>query len=33
VDVPSGWDANEGNIYKLFEPKYLISLGMAKKCS
>lgn len=33
VDIPSGWDANLGNIHKLFTPKYLISLGMPKKCS
>lgn len=30
VDIPSGWDANEGNIKGLFTPKYLISLGMPK---
>lgn len=33
VDVPSGWDANEGNIHNLFTPAYLISLGLPKKCS
>ena len=33
IDVPSGWDANEGNVHKLFTPAYLISLGMPKKCS
>lgn len=31
VDIPSGWDANEGNIKNLFTPKYLISLGMPKQ--
>lgn len=33
IDIPSGWDANEGNIHSLFVPKYLISLGIPKKCS
>jgi NAD(P)H-hydrate epimerase len=33
IDIPSGWDANNGNINNLFEPKYLISLGIPKKCS
>ena len=33
VDIPSGWDANEGNKLGLFNPAYLISLGMPKKCS
>lgn len=33
VDIPSGWDANTGNINNLFTPKYLISLGIPKKCS
>jgi NAD(P)H-hydrate epimerase len=33
VDIPSGWDANEGNIHNLFTPRYLISLGLPKKCS
>jgi len=30
VDIPSGWDANEGNIKNLFTPKYLVSLGTPK---
>lgn len=30
VDIPSGWDANEGNIKGLFTPAYLVSLGMPK---
>jgi len=30
VDLPSGWDADEGNIRKLFTPKYLVSLGLPK---
>ena len=33
IDIPSGWDANEGNINSLFVPKYLISLGIPKQCS
>lgn len=33
IDIPSGWDANDGNIKNLFYPKYLISLGLAKKFS
>lgn len=33
IDIPSGWDANEGNIHNLFTPKYLISLGIPKQCS
>lgn len=33
IDIPSGWDANEGNIKNLFYPKYLISLGLAKRFS
>lgn len=33
VDVPSGWDANEGNLHGIFVPGYLISLGMPKKFS
>lgn len=33
VDVPSGWDANEGNVHNLFTPNWLISLGMPKKFS
>ena len=33
VDIPSGWDANLGNIHNLFTPKYLVSLGLPKKCS
>jgi NAD(P)H-hydrate epimerase len=33
VDIPSGWDADEGNIHKIFTPAYLISLGLPKKCS
>lgn len=31
VDIPSGWDANNGNILNLFHPAYLISLGMPKQ--
>ena len=33
IDIPSGWDANDGNIHGVFVPKYLISLGVPKKCS
>ena len=33
VDIPSGWDANEGNIHSLFTPNSIISLGIPKKCS
>jgi NAD(P)H-hydrate epimerase len=33
IDIPSGWDANEGNINNLFIPKYLVSLSIPKKCS
>lgn len=33
IDIPSGWDANDGNVHGIFVPKYLISLGVPKKCS
>jgi NAD(P)H-hydrate epimerase len=33
VDIPSGWDANEGNIHQTFTPAFLISLGLPKQCS
>eukprot|EP01017_Pseudomicrothorax_dubius_P035965 TRINITY_DN5105_c0_g1_i4.p1 TRINITY_DN5105_c0_g1~~TRINITY_DN5105_c0_g1_i4.p1 ORF type:complete len:247 (-),score=37.99 TRINITY_DN5105_c0_g1_i4:440-1180(-) len=30
VDIPSGWDVEEGNASGLFEPAYLISLTLPK---
>ena len=33
IDIPSGWDADEGNKSNLFQPPYLISLGLPKKFS
>lgn len=30
IDIPSGWNVNEGNIDNLFEPEYLISLTLPK---
>lgn len=33
VDVPSGWDVEQGNIDNLFVPKYLISLTLPKLCA
>lgn len=31
IDLPSGWNANEGNINDLFHPKYLISIAVPLK--
>jgi NAD(P)H-hydrate epimerase len=31
IDIPSGWDVEEGNINGLFHPAHLISLTMPKK--
>ena len=33
IDIPSGWDANEGNVHNIFVPKYLISLSVPKQCT
>ena len=33
IDIPSGWEADEGNVHSIFTPGYLISLGIPKKCS
>jgi NAD(P)H-hydrate epimerase len=32
VDIPSGWDANLGNVHNLFTPQYLVALSIPKKC-
>ncbi len=32
VDIPSGWDVNQGNKWKTFTPSANISLGCVKKC-
>lgn len=32
VDVPSGWEIEEGNIHDTFTPDANISLGTLKKC-
>lgn len=31
IDIPSGWDVEKGNIEKMYEPKYLISLTLPKE--
>ena len=30
VDIPSGWDVEQGNTLDLFTPQYLISLTLPK---
>jgi len=32
IDIPSGWDVENGNTVNIYEPNYLISLGLPKKC-
>lgn len=32
VDVPSGWEVDNGNVYNLFTPVANISLGSLKQC-
>ena len=33
VDIPSGFDINNGNIFNTFIPKTLVSLTLPKLCS
>mmetsp|Transcript_3954 Transcript_3954/g.3371 ORF Transcript_3954/g.3371 Transcript_3954/m.3371 type:complete len:110 (+) Transcript_3954:475-804(+) len=32
VDIPSGWELAEGNVYDVVTPKYTISLTLPKIC-
>jgi NAD(P)H-hydrate epimerase len=33
VDIPSGWDVDQGNVKNIFTPDLLISLTLPKLCS
>ena len=33
VDIPSGWDVEQGNVNNTFEPDLLVSLTAPKKCA
>jgi len=30
IDIPSGWDVENGNVDGLFQPEYLLSLTLPK---
>jgi len=33
IDVPSGWNVDEGNLHNTFTPEMLVSLTAPKKCA
>ena len=33
IDIPSGWNVDEGNVNNVFTPEILISLTLPKKCA